>query len=143
MEDDRLKVGLRPDYAEALGLAIYCFANLEWKAVRCCERLEAGSLDLLSDRTAGRIADTLLHLVGAMPASPAQAALRKAARDFEFLVGTRNNLVHAKPGLAPDQSEALFRDGDQWTLGELESVADTFTACGAMFDEALSGILAA
>ncbi|GAA4035450.1 hypothetical protein GCM10022281_14810 [Sphingomonas rosea] len=138
MSDDRLS----DDYAAALGRAIHGFARLEWMAVRCCERLRPGALDELSDRTAGRIADTLIHLLGRPDAPAVSEPVRKAARDFEFLVGTRNNLVHARPGLAPDGTEALFRDGDQWTLDEFTRVTATFAACEQVLADALAGPLA-
>jgi hypothetical protein len=140
MKDQRLSIPVHPDYASALGLAVYCFASLEWNAVRCCERIEPGSIDSLEERTAGRVADTLLHLVKRLGPSGGQAALQDAATDFRFLVGTRNNLVHAKPGTAPDGTQGLFRHGDHWTIAELEAVADAFAACAARLDQALQGL---
>lgn len=141
MKNERLRVPVHPDYASALGLAVYCFARLEWNAVWCCERIEPGSVESLADRTAGRVADTLLHLVERLGGSAEQAALKSAAADFHFLVGTRNNLVHAKPGTAAGGEQALFRHGDQWTLSELEGVADAFTACSTRLNHALHGVL--
>jgi hypothetical protein len=141
MKNERLRVPVDPDYASALGLAVYCFASLEWNAVWCCERIEPGSVENLADRTAGRVADTLLHLVGQLESSTEQVDLKGAAADFRFLVGTRNNLVHAKPGTAPGGEQALFRHGDQWMLAELEDVADAFTACSMRLNRALHGFL--
>ena len=141
MKNDRLKVSVRTDYAAALGLAVYCFALLEWNAIWCCERIQSGSMRNLSDRTAGRVADTLVHLVGTLDRSDKQVELSKAAADFRFLVGTRNNLVHAKPGTGSHEEQALFRHGDQWTLTELEAVADAFTACSLRLNDALHGLL--
>ena len=60
-----------------------------------------------------------------------RAELVLAADDFRSLVGTRNNLVHAKPCTAADGAQALFRHGEQWTLAELEGAADAFTACSS------------
>jgi hypothetical protein len=141
MENDRLRVPVRFEYASALGLAVYCFASLEWNAVWCCERIRAGSVENLSDRTAGRVADTLIHLVGTLGRSEEQVELSRAATDFRALVGTRNNLVHAKPATAANGEQALFRHGDQWTLYELEAVADAFTACSLRLNDALHGLL--
>ena len=142
MEDERLTIAVRPDYTAALGLAVYCFASLEWNAVWCCERIEPGSIEALEERTGGRVADTLLSLVKRLPSSEEQQELQSAAADFRFLVGTRNNLVHAKPGIAADGMHALFRHGDQWTLKELEGVADAFARCSIRLDRALHGFLA-
>lgn len=141
MRNDRLRIPSNSDYTSALGLAVYCFASLEWNAVWCCERIEPGSIENLADRTAGRVADTLLHLVERLDRSGEQSDLKSAASDFRFLVGTRNNLVHAKPGTAPDGQQSLFRHGDQWTLTELEGVADSFATCSMRLHQALQGLL--
>ncbi len=141
MKDERLRISVLPDYSSALGLAVYCFASLEWNAVWCCERIHPGSIEGLEDRTAGRVADTLLHLVKRLGGSDEQLELESAAAEFRFLVGTRNNLVHAKPGTAPDGSQGLFRHGDHWTIAELNAVADAFAACSIRLDEALDGLL--
>lgn len=141
MTDERLRIPVSPDYTSALGLAVYCFASLEWNAVWCCERIEPGSIDSLDERTAGRVADTLLHLVKRLQISAEQASLENAAADFRFLVGTRNNLVHAKPATALDGRQGLSRHGDHWTIDELEGVADAFAACSMRLSEALHGLL--
>jgi hypothetical protein len=141
MKDERLRISVHPDYTSALGLAVYCFASLEWNAVCCCERIEPGSIASLEDRTAGRVADTLLHLMKRLEQSREQIELQSAATDFRFLVGTRNNLVHAKPGTAADGAQCLFRHGDPWTVAELRGVADAFAACTARLNDALHGLL--
>lgn len=141
VNDERLRISVHPEYTAALGLAVYCFASLEWNAVWCCERIERGSIDSLEDRTAGRVADTLVHLVKRLEPSEEQLELERAAADFRFLVGTRNNLVHAKPGTASDGAHVLLRHGDQWTLAELMRVADAFAACSLRLDRARHGYL--
>lgn len=140
MSDERLRIPIHPEYTAAIGVAVYCFASLEWNAVWCCERIEAGSIDSLDERTAGRVADTLIHLIKPLADSPEKTALEHAAADFRFLVGTRNNLVHAKPGLAPDGTQGLFRHGDYWTVSELESVADAFAECSMRLNRAVHAI---
>jgi hypothetical protein len=141
MSDERLRIKVHPDYTAAIGVAVYCFASLEWNAVWCCERIGPGSIDSLDERTAGRVADTLIHLVKRLADSPEKSALEEAAADFRFLVGTRNNLVHAKPGSAPDGGQGLFRHVDHWTIAELEAVADAFAECGMRLNDALHGHL--
>ena len=130
MKDDRFRIAVDPGYTSALGLAVYAFASLEWNAVQCCERIAPGSIEALSERTAGRVADTLRHLAKSLPPSDGQEALEQAAADFQAYSRTRNNLLHAKPGTNGAGEARLFRDGDQWTLEEIESVADAFTRCG-------------
>ena len=129
MKDDRLNIPVEPAYTSALGLAVYAFAALEWNAIRCCEKLKAGSIDALMDRTAGRVADTLLSLARSIPASQQHGDMEQAASDFRAFVGTRNNLLHSKPGLDQDGRQRLFRDGDQWTIREMNAVADAFEEC--------------
>ena len=141
MTHERLLVPISPDYASAIGLAVYCFARLEWHAIWCCERIEPGSLNELEDRTAGQVADTLLHLVEGLGGSDEEQDLKDAAADFRALVGTRNNLVHAKPGTSIDGEQALYRHGDQWLLSELASVADAFARCSTRLNRALQGLL--
>lgn len=141
MSQERLLVPIQPDYASALGLAIFCFAQLEWHAIWCCERIEPGSLNELEERTAGQVADTLLHLVRDLGETAAEQDLKAAAADFHALVGTRNNLVHAKPGISIAGEQALYRHGDQWLLSELESVADAFAVCSADLEKALQALL--
>jgi hypothetical protein len=141
MSDERLRVPVHPDYAAAVGLAVYCFASLEWNAVWCCERIERGSIEGLEDRTAGRVADTLVHLVKRLDTSHDQLELHRAATNFRDLVATRNNLVHAKPASNSDGSQVLFRHGDPWTVDELEKTAVAFTRCSLKLNEALHGFL--
>ncbi len=143
MIDDQARTSLNPDYAAAIGLAIYCFATLEWTAVSICERIKPGSIDDLEDRTAGRVSDTLLHLVKTLERSAEQRDMQSAAENFKFLVGTRNNLVHAKPGVATDGEQRLFRHGDQWTMEELEGVASAFARCSDQLTSAAEPLLPA
>lgn len=142
MPDERLRVPIETEYALAIGVAVYCFATLEWNAVWCCERIEPGSIEGLEDRTAGRVADTIVKLVKGINASDEQIELEKAAQSFRSLVATRNNLLHAKPGTAFDGTQGLFRHGDHWTIDELQGVADAFTRCSLELNEALYGLLA-
>ena len=141
MPTDHAVPNVGSDYTAALGLAIFCFADLEWNAIRCCERIEPGSMEDLFERTAGRVADTLLHLVERVEASPEQIGLKQAAARFRDLVGTRNNLVHAKPGATNEGASMLFRHGDPWTLAELDHVAQAFSACSARLNVGLQGLL--
>ena len=141
MSDERLRIPVQPDYTAAIGVAVYCFASLEWNAVWCCERIEPGSIENLEERTAGRVADTLTHLVKRVAESADKTTLEHAAADFRFLVGTRNNLVHAKPGSSPDGTQGLFRHGDYWTIAELEAVADSFAECSMRLNHAIHGHL--
>ena len=103
-------------------------------AIRLCERLQPGSLDLLEERTAGRVADKLLSLT--LREDSPRAARIAAARRFQALVRSRNNLLHSKPGAAPDGRQRLRRDGDAWSTGEIEAIARAFEDCAAALEAA-------
>ena len=128
------------DYTSALGRAVFEFARLEWLAVQCCDTIKEGSVEELSERTAGRVADTLLHLARGLASSLAASELQEAAEDFRAYVGTRNNLLHAKPAFNAEGQERLFRDGDQWTLAELDAVRLAFEKCGTRLQSWLSEV---
>lgn len=102
---------------------------MEAEAIRLCERLQPGSLDLLEERTAGRVADKLLSLTlrEDAPKGPRIAG----ARRFQALVRSRNNLLHSKPGVAPDGRQRLLRNGDAWSRSEIEAIAAAFADCSA------------
>lgn len=60
-----------------------------------------------------------------------EAARIAAARRFQSLVRSRNNLLHSKPGAAPDGRRRLLRDGDAWSQAEIEAIAAAFNDCAA------------
>jgi hypothetical protein len=111
---------------------VWAFAALEAAAIRLCERLQPGSLDLLDERTAGRVADKLLSLT--LKEDSPKAARIAAARRFQALVRSRNNLLHSKPGEAPDGKRKLLRDGDGWTQAEIEAIATAFDDCATALE---------
>ena len=94
-----------------------------------CDRLQPGSLDQLEERTAGRVADRLLTLT--LHEDSPRAARIAAARRFQALVRSRNNLLHSKPDVAPDGHPRLIRDGDAWSKAEIETIAAAFEECAA------------
>jgi hypothetical protein len=93
-----------------------------------------GSVETLSDRTAGRVADTLRHLAKRVRPEAGADLIGRAAMDFQAYARTRNNLLHATPGANAAGEQRLFRDGDQWTQDEIEAVATAFDACGARLE---------
>jgi hypothetical protein len=139
VRNDRLRVQVAPAYAAALGLATYAFSLLEWNAVWCCERLEAGCIDRIAERTAGNIARNFKRLAEANGSEE----LIAAAQRFDDLVQRRNGLLHGKPGTDRDGSQRLFRDGVAWTEDEIEAVADDFTECSETLNTFLYGALRA
>jgi transcriptional regulator with XRE-family HTH domain len=142
IKGSRLRVLVEPAYISALGLAIFAFAQLEWAAIWCCERIAPGSINNTLPRMAGDLADTLINLVADLPPSSEQVALCATAADFKELVRTRNALLHAKPGSADDGAQRLFRDGLAWTVEMIDDAADAFTACNGRLVALSNGFLA-
>jgi hypothetical protein len=73
------------------------------------------------------VADKLLSL--SLREDSPKAARIAAARRFQSLVRSRNNLLHSKPGSAPDGSQRLLRDGDAWSQPEIAAIAMAFDEC--------------
>ena len=65
-----------------------------------------------------------------------KAARIAAARRFQALVRSRNNLLHSKPDVAPDSRQRLLRDGDAWSTGEIEAIAMAFEDCATALQTA-------
>ena len=63
-----------------------------------------------------------------------KAARIAAARRFQALVRSRNNLLHSKPGMLVGKFPRLLRDGDAWSQGEIEAIAEAFADCAAMLE---------
>lgn len=141
MKDDRLRVAVSPEYLSAIGIAMFCFAELEWNAVWCCERIKTGSLSELSKETAGGIAKTLIAITATLAASPDKERLSGLATRFSDLVETRNAILHAEPGTETDGAQRLFRNDIPWTPDTLNDAADAFTECSIELNGCLYGFL--
>lgn len=140
MKDDRLRVSFETEYVAAVGLAMFTFARLEWDAIWCIEKMTAGSIQAMSDRTAGGIANELVKLVAARGLPPSDPFV-VAADDFKRLVKVRNAIAHGKPAAAPDGGQRLFRDGTPWTVETLNDASDEFTDCQVRMNDILYGYL--
>jgi hypothetical protein len=128
MKDDRLRVPIDAPYLEALGLALICFARLEWGAVWCCEKLEPGFVQTVSKMHSADIAKKLIELTASHPNAAIMASLHQHALEFKRLVRRRNDLLHAKPGTAPTGEQRLFRSGYEWTIPMVNDLTDEFAA---------------
>ena len=78
------------------------------------------------------MADKLLSLV--LREDSPKAARIASARRFQALVRSRNNLLHSKPGTGFDGQAVLTRDGDGWTIREIEAIAAAFDDCAAALE---------
>jgi len=135
MADERFRIAIDEPYLVALGRALFIFAELEWNAVWCAERLQAGYTNTVGTKTAGQVAADFDQLTRAMAAGCVAERTALAARDFRRLVGVRNDIMHAQPCHAPTGEERLVRRGEIWMIPELEAAADEFAACSIELNE--------
>lgn len=105
---------------------------MEAAAIRLCDRLQPGAIELLEERTAGRVADKLLSLT--LREDSPLAARIASARRFQALVRSRNNLLHSKPRIGADGNPGLMHDGDGWSIREIEAIAQAFDDCAEALD---------
>jgi hypothetical protein len=137
MNNDRLRVQIDQPYAEALGLATFCWARCEWDAAWCCELLEPGYIATIKPKklTAGQIANKLLDLIDARLDPGLKAICLGPATEFKRLVEERNGLMHGIPGEAPNGDQRLFRGGAEWTLDGVNELSDAFSACQTQLND--------
>ena len=141
MKDDRLRVSTDEAYLHSVGLAIICFARLEWDAVWCCEKMQPGYLTTVSKKTAGQIANDLVGLAAVQSDPTVVASLEAPAAEFKRLVGMRNDLMHANPATAPNGDQRLFRRGAEWTIALVDDAADEFVAAAQPLNHHLHHVL--
>lgn len=128
MSDERLRIPIDDPYLHSAGLALICFARLEWSAVWCCEKLQSGYLGTVQRKTAGVIANDFVNMTSAHTDPDISSNLNLQAHEFRNLVKRRNDLMHANPGTAPTGEQRLFREGDEWTVALIDALADEFAA---------------
>ena len=134
MKDDRLRVPIDAPYLNAVGLAVICFARLEWDAVWCAEKIQPGYIHSVGKKMAGNIANDLIGLAAGHGDPAIVASLGTAAAEFKRLVDVRNAIMHANPGTSPSDEQRLFRHGSEWTIAMIDEAADAFVAAGSVLN---------
>jgi hypothetical protein len=142
MKNDRLRQPVKPDYAQALGQAAYCFALCEWQVVWCCERIRPGSLSKIvgDELTAGAIAKRFLDITRNLSPSAVRETLKKLAARFATLVNDRNQILHGKPCTGPN-GDARLSGGKVLEISDLEDAADAFSECSIELSQLFHGLL--
>ena len=132
MTGERLRIPQDPDYFHAIGLAAVAFARLEWDAVWCCERLQAGYINTIEPRrkTAGRIGQDMAALFLRVADQTVRQMIYPYAIEFCSIVEERNGLLHGKPGTAQNGDQRLFRHGSEWTISAVNDFADRCVSAG-------------
>lgn len=141
MENDRLRIVVDDPYVHAIGLAMFCFASLEWNAVWCCERIEPGYIHIARGKTAGQIAKRLTQMAANHQDPSIAQSLSVAAAEFQRLVFERNALMHANPATASNGDQRLFREGGEWTIERVNDLADQFVAASLPLNHHLNHVL--
>lgn len=141
MENDRFRIPVENEYLQALGLALYAFARLEWDAVWCCERMGTGYIHALNRKTGGDIAKDFLTRARRRHDVGERKKFIATGKWFLKLVETRNGIMHGNPASDADGTQRLFRKGAFWTIESLNKASDDFTACSILFNSYLYGAL--
>lgn len=141
MKGGRLRVPTDDAYFHSVGLAMICFARLEWDAVWCCEKITSGYLQTVGRKTAGQIAADLVKLASPHPNAAVVASLAGPAAEFKRLVVRRNDLMYANPATAPNGDQRLFRGSVEWTIADIDDLADEFAAAAGPLNHHLHHLL--
>lgn len=143
MSTDRLRIPQDPDYFHAIGLAAVAFARLEWDAVWCCERLQAGYIQTIEadKKTAGRIAKDMQRLFSRVSDPVLRAKITPFATEFSDVVQERNGLLHGKPGTSENADQRLFRHGVEWSINDINLFSDRCVIAGGPLNALLYGEL--
>ena len=143
--DDRLRVSVEDTYVSSIGRATYVFAILEWNAVWCGERLDAGFLSKMQKKkmTAGQMGKALLVEVNKIADAALKAACQPPVDEFVRLVNVRNGILHWKPGTeAGTNAQRMFHDGNVWSSADIDQAADDFAECSSRLNALLYNELA-
>jgi hypothetical protein len=136
MTERTRRIPVSPEYANALGYAVYCFCYLEWGAIGIIERFEPKYVNKIQTqkKTAGDVAKDLnTFATGAKGLEePIHKRLVAFATLFKDLVDRRNWLVHGKPFTGENGEQRLHYESKavkvDWTLPEIIELAKQFEA---------------
>jgi hypothetical protein len=123
-------------YAQSVGRALWAFAILEWNSAHCCEKIRAGYLNNLKNKTAGMIAADLVTFVQTQRPT-VWASYEAACNEFKTLVQLRNRIMHGRPGTAPNGDQRLFDKGVAFDVPAIDSAEAQFSMCAAQIIDML------
>jgi hypothetical protein len=130
---------MQPTFS-AIGMATYCFAQMEWNAVYCGDKLDPGFVNTVGTKTAGMIANDIIGFAHLIADHTKQTRYRAAADEFARLVRRRNDLMHANPATV-GSDQRLVRHGTVWQPNEIDDLADEFAACSIELNELYHHVL--
>lgn len=118
------------DYLSALGRAFYNFTYLEWAVISTIAKLSANGHEAVPwGQTARFIACALLQAMDAGE-PPLDNRLRRRLlgvyQTYRAAIKKRNKLLHAHPLTAVDGAQRLGVDHREWTMEEVDAVAQFF-----------------
>jgi hypothetical protein len=143
MTERTRRIPVDPEYAYALGYAIYCFCYLEWEVAWIIERLDPGYIRNNRGKTAGKFARDLGDRIGKATGleAPLLARLLIFSGRFGALAKRRNALLHANPFTAHDSEQRLRYSGKageiDWKLDDIIAVTKNFESASLEANELL------
>jgi hypothetical protein len=132
-------------YIEALGLAVYNFAMLEYNVAYIIERLKPGYMReyISQKKTAGSVANDFAQALERAKGHAAEADLTAIYNLFVGLKVRREKLLHANPGTAADGVQVLRYQADSiaWDLDAVSKAATDFAVAATEANSLLYGAL--
>jgi hypothetical protein len=135
------RIHVDPEYACALGYAVYCFGSLEWNVVWIIERLDPGYIQKIRGKSARNISNDLIARTKKSPWLEATllSRLRALSDRFSILVDRRNELLHANSSSAPGGGQRLHYFGKtgniDWPLDDVITVTQNFESANLEANE--------
>ena len=137
------RIPIDPNYATALGKAVYAFAYYEWAIIYLIEHIEVGFVAMYSrgkPMTSGGVKkafDKAIENPLAVFSVLSKCEMEKCRDTFAGLVEIRNALIHAHPGTDSNGSQILFYQASLLkTFSDVKWPEQVVTEALKKFDEA-------
>ena len=135
------EVNLDADYAQALGLFLWCVAGLEDNVVSSIKLIAPESTQQFEKFTTQNIAEFFKARVSSMTQSQEKQELLSAADEFLQLVPLRNQIVHGGTATHEGKHMVVSTHGSPLTLVDIQNAASSFRKCQGRIYPILSGFL--
>jgi hypothetical protein len=141
MTERARRISVDPEYACALGYAIYCYCSLEWNVVWIIERLDPGYIRKIQWKTANKFSQGLARRIEKAVGleETLRARLSVFSDRFKPLTKRRDALLHANPSTATGGEQRLHYSGEtgviDWPLADVIAVSEEFESASIEANE--------